>query len=116
ITEDQWEKHEEAIVSHVNLRASIEGYYKENVDHRDQSDKLEAIKEDLALHKKVLKATEAYIANSNNITELLSLAKTFDFSGLKSLVENVKATLDAHNDNLATRTKSATSMAWNVGP
>ncbi|GJV68939.1 hypothetical protein Tco_1484448 [Tanacetum coccineum] len=76
----------------------------------------EAVKEDLTLHKKVLKATEAYTKNSNNITELLSLAKTFDFSGLKSLVENVKVALDAHNDNLATWTKSATSMAWNVGP
>ncbi|GJW62802.1 hypothetical protein Tco_0112137 [Tanacetum coccineum] len=150
LTERQlWEKHEEATVSYVDLRASIEGYYKENVDHRDQTDKLvqatinsldknsteradllkalnmvneilktiqEAVKEDPALHKKVLEATEAYTTNSNNITELLSLAKTFDFFGLKSLVENVKAALDAHNDNLATWTKSSTSMAWNVGP
>nr|GEZ15178.1 hypothetical protein [Tanacetum cinerariifolium] len=62
----------------------------------------EVIKEDPALNKKVLEATEAYITNSNNITELLSLAKTFDFSGLKSLVEIVEAALDAHNDHLET--------------
>ncbi|GKD26560.1 hypothetical protein Tco_1232774 [Tanacetum coccineum] len=55
----------------------------------------EAVKEDPALNKKVVEATEAYTANSNNITELLSLARTFDFSGLKSLVETMKAALDA---------------------
>ncbi|GKB83919.1 hypothetical protein Tco_0950814 [Tanacetum coccineum] len=40
ITEDQWEKHKEATVSCADLKASIEGYYEENVDHRDQTDKL----------------------------------------------------------------------------
>ncbi|GJW46228.1 hypothetical protein Tco_0077874 [Tanacetum coccineum] len=40
ITEDQWAQHEEAAISYADLRASIEGYYKENVDHRDQTDKL----------------------------------------------------------------------------
>ncbi|GJZ73181.1 hypothetical protein Tco_0637327, partial [Tanacetum coccineum] len=49
-------------------------------------------------------------------TSLLFIpAKTFDFSRLKSLVENVKDALDAHNDHLATWAKSSTSMAWNVG-
>ncbi|GKC23672.1 hypothetical protein Tco_1025822 [Tanacetum coccineum] len=65
----------------------------------------DAVKEDLALNKKVLEAIGAYTANSNNITELLSLAKTFDFSGLKSLVETVKAALDAQNDHLETWAK-----------
>ncbi|GKE33333.1 hypothetical protein Tco_1452655 [Tanacetum coccineum] len=40
ITEDQWEKHEEATVSYDDLKATIEGYYEENVDHRDQTEKL----------------------------------------------------------------------------
>ncbi|GJS98318.1 hypothetical protein Tco_0819488 [Tanacetum coccineum] len=139
-----WEKHEEAAVSYADLRASIEGCYKENVDQRDHTDKhvqetinsldknstkrvdilkalngvtkilkaiQEAVKEDLALNKKVLEATKAYITNSHNITELLSLANTFDFSGLKSLVETMKATLDAHNDQLETWAKSSISMA-----
>ncbi|GKD67614.1 hypothetical protein Tco_1321704 [Tanacetum coccineum] len=44
-----------------------------------------AVKEDLALNKKVLEANEAYTRNSNNITKLLSLANTFDFSGLKQI-------------------------------
>nr|GEX80992.1 hypothetical protein [Tanacetum cinerariifolium] len=77
---------------------------------------LEVVKEDPALNKKVLKATEAYIANSHHLTKLLYLAKTFDFFGLKSLVENVKATIDAYNDHLETWAKSSISMAWNVGP
>ncbi|GJT87411.1 hypothetical protein Tco_1069128, partial [Tanacetum coccineum] len=40
LTEDQWEKHEEAVISYADLWASIEGYYEENVDHKEQSDKL----------------------------------------------------------------------------
>ncbi|GKD38813.1 hypothetical protein Tco_1259020 [Tanacetum coccineum] len=40
ITKEQWARHEEAVVSYADLRASIEGYYKENVDHREQSDKV----------------------------------------------------------------------------
>ncbi|GKB04748.1 hypothetical protein Tco_0832943 [Tanacetum coccineum] len=36
----QWKKHEEVAVSYADLMASIEGYYKENVDHRDQTDTL----------------------------------------------------------------------------
>ncbi|GJR03614.1 hypothetical protein Tco_0526598 [Tanacetum coccineum] len=76
----------------------------------------EAVKEDPALNKKVLEATEDYTVNSNNITELLSLAKTFDFVGLESLVKTVKAALDAQNDHLETWAKSSTSMAWNLGP
>ncbi|GJU96502.1 hypothetical protein Tco_1321258 [Tanacetum coccineum] len=51
----------------------------------------DVVKEDPTLNKKVLEATKAYIAHSNNIFELLSLAKNFDLSSLKSLVETVKA-------------------------
>nr|GFB50611.1 hypothetical protein [Tanacetum cinerariifolium] len=40
ITEDQWAQHEEDAVSYADLMAFIKGYYKENVDHRDQTDKL----------------------------------------------------------------------------
>ncbi|GKA14847.1 hypothetical protein Tco_0694493, partial [Tanacetum coccineum] len=40
LTKDQWAQHEEAAVSYADLIASIEGYYEENVDHREQTDKL----------------------------------------------------------------------------
>ncbi|GKG12094.1 hypothetical protein Tco_0346331, partial [Tanacetum coccineum] len=73
------------------------------------------VKKDLTLNTKVLESTKAYTTNSYNITKLLSLAKTFDFFGLKSLFENMKAALDALNDHLATWAKSSTSMVWNVG-
>ncbi|GJU91792.1 hypothetical protein Tco_1304215 [Tanacetum coccineum] len=112
ITEEQLAQHEEVTVFYSDLKASIEGYYKENVDHKDQNVKVidaamnsldknsiargdilnalngvietlkaiqDAIKEDLVLNKKVLEATEAYIKNSTNITELLTLIKNFDF-------------------------------------
>ncbi|GJS50590.1 hypothetical protein Tco_0623952 [Tanacetum coccineum] len=88
-------------------KASIEGYYEENIDHREQTDKLvqatidsldktatnkvnllkplngvtetlkvvqDAVMDDPALNKKVIKATEAYTKNSSSLTELLSLA------------------------------------------
>nr|GEZ04404.1 hypothetical protein [Tanacetum cinerariifolium] len=40
ITKEQWAHHEEVVVSYVDLKACIEGYYEENVDHMDQTDKV----------------------------------------------------------------------------
>ncbi|GJY29094.1 putative reverse transcriptase domain-containing protein [Tanacetum coccineum] len=40
LTEAQWEQHEEAIVSYADLKASIEGYYEENIDHIEQTEKV----------------------------------------------------------------------------
>ncbi|GJU27675.1 hypothetical protein Tco_1166296 [Tanacetum coccineum] len=40
ITEDNWQKHEEAAVNYAYLRTSIDDYYDENIAHRDQTDKL----------------------------------------------------------------------------
>ncbi|GJS10637.1 hypothetical protein Tco_0367433 [Tanacetum coccineum] len=62
----------------------------------------DAFKEDIALNKKVLEAIKAYTKNSTNLTKLLTLAKNFNFSGLKSLVETLKSIVDAQNDHLAT--------------
>ncbi|GKG37106.1 hypothetical protein Tco_0447279, partial [Tanacetum coccineum] len=38
--EENWAKHEEVAAFYANLKAAVEGYYKENVDHRAQIDKL----------------------------------------------------------------------------
>ncbi|GJS01910.1 hypothetical protein Tco_0318418, partial [Tanacetum coccineum] len=109
-------------------------YYKENDDHREQTDKVidaamnsldknniargdllnalngvtktlkaiqDAVKEDLVLNKKVIKATKAYIKNSTHLTELLTLIKNFDFQGLKSSVETLHATALNHEKHLA---------------
>ncbi|GKG18147.1 hypothetical protein Tco_0372445, partial [Tanacetum coccineum] len=75
-----------------------------------------AIKEDPTLNKKVLEATEAYTKNSTNLTELLTLVKTFDWSGLRSIVESLNADVDAQNDHLSKWAKSSTNLAWSVGP
>ncbi|GJW71989.1 hypothetical protein Tco_0128906, partial [Tanacetum coccineum] len=40
ITKEQWAQHTEAVVSYADLRASIKGYYEENVDHKEQTDKV----------------------------------------------------------------------------
>nr|GEY04655.1 hypothetical protein [Tanacetum cinerariifolium] len=40
ITEDQWKKHEEVFVHYVNLKASIDDYYNENIAHIDQTGQL----------------------------------------------------------------------------
>ncbi|GJR21768.1 hypothetical protein Tco_0970295 [Tanacetum coccineum] len=86
IIKDLWERHEEAVVSLLTS-----GHPLKVTEILKAAQK--AVKEDLALNKKVLEANKAYTRNSNNITKLLCLAKTFDFSGLKSLVETVKALL-----------------------
>ncbi|GJT42451.1 hypothetical protein Tco_0951166 [Tanacetum coccineum] len=76
---------------------------------------VDVVKEDHALNKKVIKATEAYTKNSTNLTKLLSLIKRFDFQGLKSLVESLQASALRQDEHLAEWAKSSTSMAWNLG-
>ncbi|GJZ79940.1 hypothetical protein Tco_0644777 [Tanacetum coccineum] len=108
--------HEEPAVSYADLGSSIEGYHAENVDHKEQTHKLEAIKDDPALNKKVIEATKAYTKNSTNLIELLTLVKHFDFYSLMSAVESLKATTLSQDKYLAEWAKSSTSMAWNLGP
>nr|GEZ86563.1 uncharacterized mitochondrial protein AtMg00810-like [Tanacetum cinerariifolium] len=48
----------------------------------------DAVKDDLAINKKVIKATKAYTKNSSALTKQLSLVKYFEFQGLKSSVES----------------------------
>ncbi|GJS99618.1 hypothetical protein Tco_0820788 [Tanacetum coccineum] len=40
LTEAQWTQYEEAAISYADLKADIEGYYEENIDHREQTDKV----------------------------------------------------------------------------
>ncbi|GKA02304.1 hypothetical protein Tco_0674969 [Tanacetum coccineum] len=60
-----------------------------------------AVKEDTALNKKVLEAVEAYIKNSTNLTELLTLVKNFDFPGLNTTIDSLQAVITTQNDHLA---------------
>ncbi|GKD47145.1 hypothetical protein Tco_1271790, partial [Tanacetum coccineum] len=115
INEEQLAHHEDAVVSYADLRASIKGYYEENIDHREHSNKRDAVKDDLALNKKVIKATEAYTKNSSTLTELLSLVKNFDFQGLNFSVESLQAVALRQDEHLASWAKSSNSLDWNLG-
>ncbi|GJW27776.1 hypothetical protein Tco_0044651, partial [Tanacetum coccineum] len=61
----------------------------------------DALKEDHVLNKKVIEATEAYTKNFTHLTELLTLIKNFDFQGLKSSVESLRATALSQDKHLA---------------
>ncbi|GKD24272.1 hypothetical protein Tco_1230486, partial [Tanacetum coccineum] len=59
-----------------------------------------AIKDDPALNKKVIKATKAYTKNSTALTELLTLIKNSYFQGLKSSFEFLQATTLKQEEHL----------------
>ncbi|GJV40133.1 hypothetical protein Tco_1418573 [Tanacetum coccineum] len=115
------EKHEEATASYANLKHEIGGFHdatfkaNENTDTALRNYQQILIKDDPALNKKGLEPTEAYTKNFMNLTKLLTLVKTFDFSSLKFIVESLKAVMDAQNDHLAKWAKSSTNLAWSVG-
>ncbi|GJZ62640.1 hypothetical protein Tco_0618777 [Tanacetum coccineum] len=94
VAEDHLEKHEEVAASYADLKCSLEDFihtsFTKILDNLKEVQ--DVVKEDPALNKKVLEATEAYTRNSSSFTELLSLVKSFDFPGLKSAIENLQAT------------------------
>ncbi|GJV95199.1 hypothetical protein Tco_1546776 [Tanacetum coccineum] len=105
----------EAVASYADLKSEIEGFH--DAAYKALSKVIQdAVKEDHALNKKVIEATKAYTKNSTNLTKLLSLIKSFDFQGLKSLVESLQASALRQDEHLAEWAKSSTSMAWNLGP
>ncbi|GKC25752.1 hypothetical protein Tco_1027902 [Tanacetum coccineum] len=104
ITEDNWEKHKDVAVNYVNLKASIDDYYDENIAHRDQTDKNQnAVKDDSVINKKISEATESFTKFSTNITDLQSSVNTLQAHALKQ------------DEELAAWAKSSTNMAWNLG-
>ncbi|GJX33847.1 hypothetical protein Tco_0245404 [Tanacetum coccineum] len=106
ITEEQWAQHEEATVSYADLRASIEGYYEENVNHKDQNDKV--------------------IDAARNSLDKNSIARGDLLNALNGVTETLKAIQDAVKEDLVLNKKdsslqwnlfkSSTSIAWNLGP
>ncbi|GJX94097.1 hypothetical protein Tco_0348683 [Tanacetum coccineum] len=118
ITEDQWAQHEEVVVSYADLRASIEGYYEENVDHKDQTDKLVQATMN-CLDKNSTKRADLLKA-LNGVTKTLKVVqeavkddhalkkKNFDFQGLKSSIESLQATAISQDQHLAAWAKQDT--------
>ncbi|GJU00865.1 hypothetical protein Tco_1111203 [Tanacetum coccineum] len=139
-------KHEEVVASYADLKSEIKGFHdvsykvhkgtkaafstyekllvKFQARYGKDAEKIlgslkviqDAVKEDPALNKKVIEAIETYTKNSTNLTELLSLIKSFNFHGLKSSVESLQASALRQDEHLAEWAKSSTSMAWNLGP
>ncbi|GJX23152.1 hypothetical protein Tco_0227597 [Tanacetum coccineum] len=119
--EPSQEHHEEAVVSYADLKASIEQYYDENIAHRDQAGKLmEASMSSLdrnnpTANQKINEATETFATISSNITEVISLVKSFDFFALLSTVKDLQAYALKQEEASTTWIKSSTNMAWNLG-
>ncbi|GJX07440.1 hypothetical protein Tco_0195372 [Tanacetum coccineum] len=113
ITKTQWKQHEEAVVSYADLKASIEGYYEENIDHRDQTDKvIDAAMNSLDKNSIARGELPNVI---NGVTEALKAIQ----DAVKedhSLVESLQATALTQEEHLASWAKSSTSMALNLGP
>ncbi|GJW30390.1 hypothetical protein Tco_0047265 [Tanacetum coccineum] len=73
---DTLEEHKEVVASYVDLRAAIEGYYEEDVDHIAQTDKLSLNKVfDTLEADSALKEAMQQMAESNDLARLLRNAK-----------------------------------------
>ncbi|GKB58112.1 hypothetical protein Tco_0914298 [Tanacetum coccineum] len=101
LTERQlWEKHEEAAIHYVNLKASIDDYYNENIAHRDQTDQL----------------VEAFMStlekSSTTITDL--------YKGINVIIQLLKGISNAVKDDPAANlkineaTKTFTTISSNI--
>ncbi|GJW89917.1 retrovirus-related pol polyprotein from transposon TNT 1-94 [Tanacetum coccineum] len=136
ITEDNWEKHKDVAVNYVNLKASIDDYYDENIAHRDQTDKLvEASMSSLdkssntisdlykglniitELLKEIKKAVKDESVINKKITEAIESFTKFstNINDLQSSVNTLQAHALKQDEELAAWAKSSTNMAWNLG-
>ncbi|GKB23230.1 hypothetical protein Tco_0862631 [Tanacetum coccineum] len=113
ITEDNWEKHEEATVNYNNLKASIDEYYDENISHRDQTDKL--VEASMSSLDKSRTTMDDLYKGLNVITALLKDINNAVKDDPASTVKDLQAHALKQNEELAAWAKSSTNMAWNLG-
>nr|GEW89453.1 hypothetical protein [Tanacetum cinerariifolium] len=146
LTKNSWDKHEEVDVSYADLKWSLEDFIHTSFNKYNNNDAAfinfqrlldlfktnhntsmrrilenlkevqNVVKEDPALNKKVLEATKGYTKNSTDLTELVTLVKSFNFQGLKSSIESLQVTALSQDRHLSLWAKSSISMAWNLGP
>nr|GEV83750.1 hypothetical protein [Tanacetum cinerariifolium] len=85
--------HEEVAVSYADLKATIEGYYEENVDHKDQIDKL--VKETMNNLDKISKARAderaKLLKTLNRVSETLEADSALK-EAIKKMVESNNTT------------------------
>ncbi|GKA27762.1 hypothetical protein Tco_0713930 [Tanacetum coccineum] len=102
VAEDNWTKYEEVVASYVDLRASIEEYYEENVDHRAQTDKL--IEETMSNLDKISKAgvdeRAKLLKSLNRVSETLEAD-----SALKEEMKNMAESNTTISSNVTNLTK-----------
>ncbi|GJZ02812.1 hypothetical protein Tco_0520773 [Tanacetum coccineum] len=105
ISKDNWEKQKEATVNYVDLKASIDDYYDENIAHRDQTDKL--VEASMSSLDKSINTISDLYKGLNISTEILK--------DIKNAVKDDSAYALKQYEELAAWAKSFTNMAWNLG-
>nr|GEV56832.1 hypothetical protein [Tanacetum cinerariifolium] len=80
--------HEEAAASYVDLRATAEDYYEENINHRTQTDTMK----EPEFNQRLLKAAEGYIQNSNRLNEIGNSLKAINFPSFQARIAAVEHT------------------------
>ncbi|GJX11824.1 hypothetical protein Tco_0201683 [Tanacetum coccineum] len=136
IFEDNLEKHEEVTVKYVDLKASIDDYYDENIDHQDQNDTL--VEASISSLDKSSNTISDLYKGLNIVTELLKEIKnvvkddfvinkkitkatesftkfSINITDLQSSVNTLQAYALKQDEELAAWAKSSTNMAWNLG-
>nr|GEU68277.1 hypothetical protein [Tanacetum cinerariifolium] len=117
ITNDQWEKHEEAAIHYVNLRAFIDDYYNENITYRDQTDIL--VEASMSSLEKSNSTINDLYKGLEVITKLLKdithYVKDDPAINKKSTVKNIQHHAFKQEEALTAWMKSSTNMAWNLG-
>ncbi|GKD84302.1 hypothetical protein Tco_1351141 [Tanacetum coccineum] len=105
LTADQWEKHDEAAVSYADCKTSIERYYEDNVDHKEQTDKL--VQETMnSLEKNSIERADLLKA-LNEVTKVLKVVQEAvkdDHVLNRKVIEAIKA----YTKNLTNITKLLT--------
>ncbi|GJX35058.1 hypothetical protein Tco_0246615 [Tanacetum coccineum] len=120
ITKEQWAQHTEAAVSYADLRASIKGYYEENVDHKEQTKKvidatMNSLNKNSIAMGDLLNALNGVTKTLKAIQDAVKEDPVLNKKGLKSLVESLHATTISQDKHLAKWAKSSTSLAWSIG-
>ncbi|GJS95878.1 hypothetical protein Tco_0802846 [Tanacetum coccineum] len=107
VVEDNWEKHEEAVVSYADLKASIKEYYEENVDHMDQTDKIvQETMTNLDKIKEIKKIAESNNTTSRTITSLTKLLRNAQLPEVITKLNDIWSTITILSIQCASKSES----------
>ncbi|GJZ21456.1 hypothetical protein Tco_0558495 [Tanacetum coccineum] len=102
VTKDNWEKHKEVAIYYADLRATIEGYHKENVDHRDQTNKI--VKETMNYLDKISK--ERVDERAKLLKTLNRVSETLEVnSALKEAMQKMAESNNTTSGNITSLTE-----------